>query len=57
MTLSDINKQRNIMNDQYLEDGNPNEYEEKEYECPECCNPVEEELEYCSKDCWEAGQL
>jgi hypothetical protein len=45
------------MNDQYLEDGNPNEYEEKEYECPECCNPVEEELEYCSKDCWEAGQL
>jgi hypothetical protein len=54
--LAKIKKQI-IMNDKYLEDGNPNEYEDKEYECAECSTPVSEEGAYCNRKCWEASMI
>lgn len=45
------------MDDDYLNYGNPCEEDEREYECRECGNPVEEDGDYCSGKCWEAGQL
>lgn len=44
------------MNDDYLNYGNPCEEDEREYECRECGNPVEEDGQYCSSNCWEAGE-
>ena len=43
------------MNDDYLQYGNPEEDEEKEYECRECGTPVEEDGVYCNRKCWEAS--
>lgn len=45
------------MNDEYLNEGNPCEYEEKNYECPECASPVDEDGEYCGRKCWLASMI
>lgn len=45
------------MNDEYLNEGNPCEEEEKNYECRECGTPVTEDGDYCGRKCWLASMI
>jgi len=46
-----------IMNDDYLNYGNPAYENDEEFECTECGTPVDKEFSVCSGTCFEASML